>query len=105
MRKVTRNEINKNNMVALGYCQIQRVLDLFADEYKIGYNTGVYGWNYDLYTINGVDIVTGYNVPYYNFSNEKIKKELITLENEIKKNFDYSKNYEEYQKRFLEIFK
>ena len=104
MKKVTRNDINTNNMVALGYCEIQRVLDLFGYNYKIGYNAGVNGWNYDLYSVGGVDIVTGYNVPYKRHSNEKIKKELIELENEIKNTFDYSK-LEEYQKRFLEIFK
>ena len=103
MKKITRNDINTKNMVALAYCECQRVLDLFAYEYKIGYNAGVYGWNYDLYTINGVDVVTGYGVPYQKHSNEKIKKELIELENEVRKNFDYSK-YEDYKKRFLKIF-
>ena len=103
MRKITRTEINKNNMVALGYCQIQTILDLFAYDYKIGYNSGVCGWNYDLYRINKVDIVTGYNVPYYSYSNVEIKKKLIELENEIRKNYDYSKN-KEYKKRFFKIF-
>ena len=48
MRKITRNEINKTNMVAIGYCQAQAALNLFGADYKIGYNAGVYGWNYDL---------------------------------------------------------
>lgn len=104
MRKVTRNDINTNNMVAFSYCQCQMVLDLFASEYKVGYNAGVYGWNYDLYEINGVDIITGYRVPYKNFENKEVKRALIALENELRKTFDYSK-YEDYKKRFLEIFK
>ena len=104
MRKVTRNEINKNRMVALGYCQCQTILNLFAYKYKVGYNSGIYGWNCDLYTIGDIDIVTGYRVPYRKYSNERVKKELIALENEMTKNFDYSK-LEEYRKRFLEIFK
>lgn len=103
MKKVTRNDINTNNMVALSSNQCQMVLDLFASEYKAGYNTGVYGWNYDLYEINGVDIVVGYRVPYKSFENKEVKRELIALENELGKSFDYS-NYEEYKKRFLEIF-
>ena len=103
MRKVTRNEINKSNMVALGYCQAQMILNLFAEDYKIGYNSGVYGWNYDLYRIRGVDIVTGYNVPYYKYSDKEIKNKLIELENEMQKNFNYSK-IKEYKKRFFKIF-
>ena len=103
MKKVTRNEINKENMVAFSYCQCQTVLNLFAYDYKIGCNTGIYGWNYDLYRINGIDVVAGYNVPFYNYSNGAIKKKLITLENEIRKDFDYSKS-KEYEERFFKIF-
>lgn len=103
MLKITRNNINKNSMVALGYCQCQEVLDLFAYDYKIGYNSGIYGWNYNLYRINGVDIVTGYNVPYTSYSNKEIKNKLIALENKIRASFDYSK-CEEYKKEFFKIF-
>lgn len=103
MRKVTRNEINRKNMVALGYCQIQTILGLFADDYKVGYNSGVYGWNYDLYRIRGIDVVTGYNVPYYDCSNKEIKNKLIALENKVRENKDYTK-IEDYKKEFFEIF-
>ena len=105
MRKVTRNEINKNNMVALGYCQIQTILNLFADDYKIGYNSGAYGWNYDLYRIGGIDIVTGYNVPYYTHSNKEIKNKLIALENTIRNEKYGTDKYKKYKKEFFEIFK
>lgn len=104
MRRITRNEINKNNMVVLSYCQCQTILNLFGYDHKVGYNSGIYGWNYDLYRICGIDIVTGYNVPYIKYSNEKIKNKLVALENEIRDNYDYSK-FEEYEKRFLKIFK
>ena len=111
MKRITRNNINKMNMVALGYCQAQTALDLFGTDYKIGYNAGVYGWNYDLYRINGVDIVTGYNVPYYKHSNKDIKNKLIEFENKIRKverglTFsEYEKNVKKWEKEFLEIFK
>ena len=104
MKKITRNEINKNNMVALGYCQCQTILNLFAYDYKVGYNTGICGWNYDLYRISGVDIITGYNVPYSQYSNKKIKKKLIELENKMRKKLDFTKK-EECKKEFFEIFK
>lgn len=103
MRKVTRNNIDKTNMVALSYCQCQMILKLFGNDYKVGYNSGVYGKNYDLYRINGVDIVTGYAVPYYSHSNKQLKNKLVALENEIRSSYNYSK-YDAYKKEFFKIF-
>ena len=103
MKRITRSDIDKNNMVALSYCQCQTILNLFGYEYKIGYNTGLYGWNYDLYRIHGVNIVTGYNVPYANRSNEKLKNKLVSLENRVRANKD-SSFFEEYRKEFFRIF-
>ena len=106
MRKITRNEINQENMVVLSYCQAQTALNRFAYNDKVGYNAGVYGWNYDLYRINGVDIVTGYNCPYTNKSNNKTKTQLIAIENKLRKlSFSelYKKN-EQLEKEFLNIF-
>lgn len=102
MKKITRNDINKNNMVALGYCQIQTILDLFAYDYKIGYNAGINGWNYDLYSIHDVDIVTGYNTPYQQYSNKEIKNKLIAFENKARQT--ELKERENLKKEFFEIF-
>lgn len=105
-RKVTRNDIDKSNMVALGYCQIQHTLNFFGEEFKVGYNAGIYGWNYDLYCINGVSIATGYNVPYREYSNKGMKEKLIALENKLSKSTlkEYRENKEKWKKEFLEIF-
>lgn len=103
IKRITRNDINKKNMVALSYCQCQTILNRFGYEYKIGENIGVNGWNYNLYRINGVDIVAGYNAPYTKYSNKEIKNKLVALENKIRANFDYSKR-DEYKKEFFEIF-
>ena len=111
MRKITRKQINKTNMVALGYCQAQTVLNLFGTDYKVGYNAGVYGWNYDLYRINDIDVITGYNVPYYKYSNNDLKIKLIELENKIRKEergltfLEYEKKLQQWKKEFLEILK
>ena len=111
MRKITRNEINKTNMVVIGYCQAQTALNLFGTDYKVGYNAGMYGWNYDLYRVNGIDIITGYNVPYCKYSNKDIKNKLIEFENKIRKVergltfLEYEKNVKKWEKEFLEIFK
>ena len=107
MKRITRNEINKENMVAIGYCQAQAALNHFGYDYKVGYNAGIYGWNYDLYRIGGVDIVTGYNCPYVNKSNKKIKTQLIAFENKLRKlsSSEEHENEEILKKEFLEIFK
>ena len=104
MKKVTRNDINKENMVALGYCECQTVLNMFAYNFKVGYNSGVYGWNYDLYNVNGVSIVTGYNVPYTEYSNNEIKRKLIELENKIRKQNLSFGDKENWSQEFSEIF-
>lgn len=36
---------------------------LFPDADAIAFNSGVYGWNYDLFTVNNVAILRGYRVP------------------------------------------
>ena len=107
MKKITRNEINKENMVVIGYCQAQTVLYLFCEGCKVGYNSGEYGWNYDLYRVNGVDIVTGYNCPYANKSNNKIKTQLIKLENKLRELSlgEVREKREQLEKEFLEIFR
>ena len=107
MRKITRSEINQENMVALGYCQAQAALNHFGYDYKVGYNSGVYGWNYDLYKINGVDIVTGYRPPYCEYSKKDIKNKLIAFENKLRE-LSLSERYEKEEilkKEFFEIFK
>lgn len=107
LKKITRNDINKDSMIALSYCQCQTVLDMFGYDYKVGYNSGIYGWNYDLYRVNRVDIVTGYNVPYSQYNNKERKNKLVALENKIRKTkICFSEeDYKKLQKEFLEIFK
>ena len=60
---MTRKEIinNFNKVYSIGYCGMQYLLRY---QNRIGYNSGTYGWNYDVYTVNGVAICTGYrNMP------------------------------------------
>lgn len=57
--KTTAKELKEGyyKIISVGYCELQSLLS-----YKnpIAYSKGVYGWNFDLYDINGVAIVTGY---------------------------------------------
>ena len=46
-----------NNIVYAGYCDLQCLLH-YVD--PVAYTRGVYGWNYDVYDVNGVTICTGY---------------------------------------------
>jgi hypothetical protein len=40
----------------VGYCKLSNLLEC---EKKLGYTTGVYGWNADVYNYDNVNIVTG----------------------------------------------
>ena len=45
------------NVKCAGYCELQYLL---RGHEPIAYTCGVYGWNYDVYTVHGVTICTGY---------------------------------------------
>ena len=90
--KTTKKEIYQNykNVICVGYCKLDNLL---ANHDPIGYNSGVDGWKCDIYDINGVAIVTGYqpfgNIrPHY----DTIKK----YDDEARKIFCNS--WENYQK-------
>lgn len=44
-------------IIRVGYCDLQSLLSY---ENPVAYTSGVYGWNFDVYDINGVAIATGY---------------------------------------------
>lgn len=71
---MTRNEINRvfSKSISIGYCAAQALLR-YQD--RIGYNSGVYGWNYDVYAVDGVAICTGYrSMPGGRVDYELLKK-------------------------------
>ena len=57
--KTTKKEIYSNfkNVICVGYCNLDYLLSNYN---PIAYNAGVDGWKCDIYDINGVAIVTGY---------------------------------------------
>ena len=57
--KTTARAIRQNygTIIRVGYCDLQHLL---RDERPTAYAAGVYGWNFDLYDIDGVAICTGY---------------------------------------------
>lgn len=61
--KTTRNIIMRtsNNVKCTGYCDLQALL---RNHEPLAYNSGIYGWNFDVYEVYGVTICTGYrNMP------------------------------------------
>ena len=58
--KVTRKDVQGFKVLKVGYCKMQNLLK-YSGGNKVGYNSGVYGWNYDLYKFGlNIAITTGY---------------------------------------------
>lgn len=57
--KTTRKAIieGSTKIISAGYCDLQTLL---RGHNPIAYTCGVYGWNYDVYEIDGTTICTGY---------------------------------------------
>ena len=70
--KLTRKDVAETygtKTRSVGYCELQRTLNVLearGSVTKLGYNCGIYGWNWTAYLIQGTDkredviIVTGY---------------------------------------------
>ena len=46
-----------HRIIGVGYCDLQSLLSYKS---PVSYCSGVYGWNFDVYDINGIAIATGY---------------------------------------------
>lgn len=57
MKKITRNELKNKPVIKVGYCGAYYLLKGLE---RIGYMSGIYGWNCDVYDAGAVYIVTGY---------------------------------------------
>ena len=59
--KTTTKKIKENYsqdyILSIGYCDLQTLLKY---ESPIAFTSGIYGWNYDLYEIDGIAICTRY---------------------------------------------
>ena len=67
--KTTRKALvnSANNLRYAGYCDLAYLL---RGVEPIAYTCGVYGWNYDVYTVHGLTICTGYR----NMPGERLQK-------------------------------
>ena len=57
--KLTKKDVRNNFgvIVSWGYCDLQFLLNIKS---RVGYNKGVYGWNFDAFDFGGVGLITGY---------------------------------------------
>lgn len=57
--KTTRKSVVESypKIVSIGYCDAQYLLHFHS---PIAYTCGTYGWNFDVYNVNGTAICTGY---------------------------------------------
>lgn len=89
--KTTKKAIKENyrKIIYVGYAELQQLLKCTE---PIAYTAGVYGWNADIYTIDGVAIVTGYRP----FGNIKADYDICEkYENEANQIMQSVYNYEE----------
>ena len=72
---MTNKEVRRvfDKVYSIGYGAMQFLLRF---ENRIGYNCGIYGWNYDVYSLgNGICICTGYrNMPGKTIPYELVQK-------------------------------
>jgi hypothetical protein len=61
----------KGDIISVGYGKLQQMLSCMEPNY---YNAGIYGWNWDLYDVCGVAIVTGYRTFGYHNADAGICK-------------------------------
>ena len=88
--KTTRKAIVEGSvkLVCAGYCDLQTLL---RNHSPIAYTSGIYGWNFDVYEVNGLTICTGYRgMPGRRANNigEYERKARAIMD-------EYSRNYEE----------
>ena len=101
---MTRKEIKNcfNKIYSVGYCDLQFLLQYHN---RVGYNSGVYGWNYDIFALdNGnIAICTGYR----GMIGETISYEITKKYNEkarlIVSNWDI--NFDEKKKKIDKLIK
>ena len=98
--KTTRKALvnSANNLRYAGYCNLSFLLN---NHEPTAYTCGVYGWNYDVYTVHGLTICTGYR----NMPGERLQKvsEYEQKAQEIMNSYDIP--YEERKNRIDELLK
>lgn len=79
--KTTRKQLKhlEHKTIKVGYCDLANLLRYESPE---SYNSGVYGWNWDFYRLDGFNICTGYRSLF----GQKVPWQLIKEYNELGRN-------------------
>lgn len=82
--KLTKNDLRNNFgvIVSCGYCELQSLLNIKS---RVGYNKGVFGWNFDAFDFGGVGLITGYRTRARNATSEERKQILAEFERELQR--------------------
>lgn len=105
MEKITRKQVNMyKNIICVPYCDLWYLL-YFRN--RTGYNSGVYGWNYDFYHINlNTCIVTGYrpfgNIKNYDLCDEYNEKAKNVIEDRTISDEEKKEKVENLLEEFIE---
>ncbi len=97
-RKAIVNGTPNKELKCCGYCDLQTLL---RNHSPIAYTTGIYGWNFDVYTVYGLTICTGYRgMPGKDLESvaEYEKKASAIMG-------DYNKPYEQKEEEIEELLK
>ena len=94
--RTTRKQIQNSfaRVFQCGYCDLQYIFQWYNPSF---YNSGIYGWNYDVYDLGNIAITTGYRGMF----GERIPGELIKHFDAEAQNilsFENKQSYKEKQK-------
>lgn len=98
----TRKAIVQNSprIVSAGYCSLYYLLRCIE---PFAYTTGIYGWNFDAYEVDGLTICTGYrNMPGRTANNiEEFEQRAIELFNNSR--FYNAADHDKWRDKALEL--
>ena len=101
--KTTQKEIKNNyyDIIRIGYCNAWYLL--YYQE-PIAYTSGIYGWNSDIYEVDGVAISTGYR-PFGNVSSHGLIADYNAKAKEIINNNMWKDKQEETKQAVNKLLK
>lgn len=94
--RITQKKTKQNftKVFKVGYCEIESIEYFLSPE---AYNSGINGWNYDLFSFGNYAICTGYR-PIGANTNEHFIKTINDIANGCKQKYEhYNKDFKECQ--------
>lgn len=86
--KALKNNFPENSCIAIGYCNLQALLRV-ANIKPFAYTSGVYGWNFDAFDVDGVLLTTGYRGMFGKNPSYELCCKFEIAAREIEKKYDF----------------